>query len=458
MADFDIDLLIARTQAVVLGVASMAGFVSFVGFARYAAERFATRQIMRVAASLSYTSLLALVPLAAIGVAVMSAFPVFETAQREIGDLIFTYVAPHAGDQVQQYVDRFVGNTAQLTTVGVIGLAVTTLLLLATIEGAFNVIWGVTEPRSIVTRLIAYWATVTLGPLLLGAGVSFSSYLFASDLRGGPGLGDGWLQGWFFTVLPVLLTAGGLAILYVALPARSVAWRHALAGAVIAAILFEFLKKAFGLYVGAAGSFTSIYGPLAALPLFLVWMYFAWAVVLFGAVIAAAWPEWQALRREREAPATPVRQMMRAIIVLQLLREAGCQGHGLSDEDLLKHTGGSNTALGQVLGRLRAQGYVARTEAGNLVLARDLDGVTLLALRDALGLGLGELDSSDVADTEWQGAFDRIMREWRNADSRVLDVAVKDLVDGRVYPGGAGGDPVVPDVPVIVAGNRPGAG
>ncbi len=424
--------------------------LNFAGFTRYAAGRFATRQTLRVAASLSYTSLLALVPLAAIAVAVMSAFPVFDTAQSELGDLIFTYVAPHAGDQVQQYLDRFVGNTGQLTTVGVVGLAVTTLLLLSTIESAFNVIWGVTEPRALVTRLIAYWTTVTLGPLLLGAGISLSTYLFAAGLGGGIDLGIGGAREAMIGTLPVLLTAVGLTVLYVALPARKAEWHHALVGALVAAILFETLKKGFGLYVGAAGNFTSIYGPLAALPLFLMWMYFAWAVILFGAVIAAAWPEWQALRRDTAAPATPARQMLRAVLVLQMLRDAGRDGHGLTDEQLLKQTGGSNTALGAVLAGLRARGFVARTEVGNLVLARDLDGVTLHEVRDALDLGLGDLDSSDVADAAWHGGFDRIMREWRDADIAVLSMPVKTLMES-----GAGAEPQDREAPVVIAGQRP---
>jgi membrane protein len=428
MADFEPESLIARAKASILGIASMAGVVSFAGFVRYAAERFATRQTLRVAASLSYTSLLALVPLAAIGVAVMSAFPVFDSAKTKLGDLVFNYVAPHAGLQVQEYLDRFVGNTTQLTTIGVVGLAATTLLLLSTIEGAFNVIWGVAEKRSFVTRLVAYWTTVTLGPFLLGAGISLSTYLFAIDL-GGVGLGG--VREVVVAVLPWLLTTTGFTVLYVALPARSVQWRHALGGAIVAAILFEGLKSGFGAYVGAAGGFTSIYGPLAALPLFLIWMYLAWAVILFGAVLSAAWPEWQSLRRETADPATPARQLMRALLVLQHLRAAGSDGETVDDEMLLRDTGGSNVALGEVLGKLRAAGFTARTEAGCVVLARDLDGVTLHDIRRALGLGVGELDTSDVGSASWKPAFDRIIRSWAEADRRVLDVPVKALIDGE---------------------------
>lgn len=436
----DTDTLTDRLRETVLGLA---------GFTRYAAERFATRQTLRVAASLSYTSLLALVPLAAIGVAVMSAFPVFDSAQDELGGLIFTYIAPHAGVQVEEYLDRFVGNTAQLTTVGVVGLGVTTLLLLATIESAFNVIWGIAERRSLLTRLLAYWTTVTLGPLMLGAGISLSTYLFAVDLAA---FGLGGMREALLGLLPVLLTAVGFTILYVALPARSVRWSHAIVGAIIAALLFEGLKKGFGVYVGAAGGFSSIYGPLAALPLFLMWMYFAWAVILFGAVIAAAWPEWQALRRERLAPATPVRQMMRAILVLQMLRDAGEAGRSLVDEDLLEATGGNNVALGNVLAGLREQGLVARTESGAIVLARDLDGVTLHHLRDALGLGLGELGTADVGEADWLPDFDRIIRQWHDTEKRALDMPVKALIGGATGPDGLRAP--VSDAPIMIAGSR----
>jgi membrane protein len=229
----------------------------------------------------------------------------------------------------------------------------------------------------------------------------------------------------------MILTAIGFGILYVVLPARTVQWRHAAIGAIIAALLFEALKKGFGVYVGAAGGFSSIYGPMAALPLFLIWMYFAWAVVLLGAVIVAAWPEWQALRREKAAPATPARQMLRALLVLQALLDAGREGGSLSDEELLQATGGNNIALGAVLAALSEQCLVARTEAGTVVLARDLDGVTLRTVRDVLGLGLGDLDASDVGEAPWLPEFDRIMHRWYDSNRQVLDVPVKKLIDLR---------------------------
>ncbi|MEK9662678.1 MAG: YhjD/YihY/BrkB family envelope integrity protein, partial [Alphaproteobacteria bacterium] len=286
--------------------------------------------------------------------------------------------------------------------------------------------WGVTEKRSLLTRLFAYWATVTVGPLALGTGISISSWLFAVDVSN---LGLGSVREVLLGIAPLLLTALGFTVLYVALPARTVRWRHAFGGAVLAALLFEALKFGFGVYVDAAGSFASIYGPLAALPLFLMWMYLAWAVILLGAVAAASWPEWQALRRERAAPATAVRQMMRALLVLQRLRDAGAATETIDDEMLLEATGGNNVALGAVLGGLREAGLVARTEAGTLVLARDLDGVTLHHVRDALGFGLGDLATKDVGEPAWQPEFERLVAVWDETGRRVLDVPVKHLFD-----------------------------
>lgn len=266
------------------------------GFTRAALARFGQERGFVIAASLSYTSLLALVPLIAISLSVLSAFPAFEAIEGRLVEQALGYIAPHAGLGVQTYLDRFVANTSNLTALGVVWLAVTAIMLLSTIEAGFNAIWRVDSPRPLIKRLIAYGITLTLGPLLLGAGLSLSTALFAAGNFSALGLEAVIPVGGLIRLLPFAFTAAGLTVFYLALPYRRVEWRHALLGGVAAALLFEGLKSLFGLYVNRVSTFESVYGSLSALPVFLIWMYLGWAVVLLGAAIAAARPEWRAAR------------------------------------------------------------------------------------------------------------------------------------------------------------------
>jgi membrane protein len=359
-------------------------------FARTVIRRFSRDRVLVAAASLSYTSLLAIVPLFAIAFSVMMAFPVFDGLTQQLLGIVLSYAAPHIGGELENYVDTFVSNTSQLTALGVIWLAVTAIMLLSTIESAFNAIWRVEKSRPFGMRLLAYWATLTLGPLLMGAGLSFSTALFAVNNFQAVGVDLSIIREFGLRLLPFLFATGGFTIFYLALPNRRVGIRYALLGAGVAAVMFELLKSLFGLYLANAGTFESVYGSLATLPVFLIWMYLVWAVVLFGAIVAATRPEWQAAKRaEAFGPLTPSRALLRALQVLGALLHSGRNGEPASEQALLDVTGGDGEGLGTVLARLEQSGVLARTEADNPVIMRDLDGFTVSDLYVALGYGPG---------------------------------------------------------------------
>ena len=353
-------------------------------FALYTWRRFSSENGLRIAASLSYTSLLALVPLIAIGVAIMSAFPVFEATRSKLGALALEYVAPHVGELAQGYVDTFVSNTAQLTTVGVVGIAITAVMLLANIEGAFNIIWRVTQARPFVTRLIAYWTVLTLGPLLLGTGLSLSTFFFAAANWAGVDLQTGALRELTRQGLPLLLAAGSFTVLYIALPHCRVDWRHALGGGIFAAILFEVLKRGFGLYVGNVRAFDAVYGTVSALPLFLIWMYLGWAVILMGAVVAASWPDWRANKQRRAVvEVSSEAAFVACLTMIEQLWLAGRNGQLLSEAEISVRTDARAPALNLLI----SAGFIARTDTDKLTLIRDLDTVSVRDVYRTAGLG-----------------------------------------------------------------------
>ncbi len=410
-------------------------------FTLYTWRRFNADNGLRIAASLSYTSLLALVPLIAIGVAIMSAFPVFEAARSKLGTLALEYVAPHVGNLAQGYVDTFVSNTAQLTTVGVVGLAVTAVMLLANIEGAFNIIWRVTQSRPLATRLIAYWTVLTLGPLLLGTGLSLSTFFFAAANWAGVDLQTGALRELARQTVPLLLAAGSFTVLYMALPHRRVDWRHALGGGVFAAVLFELLKRGFGYYVGNVRAFDAVYGTVAALPLFLIWMYLAWAVILMGAVAAASWPDWRANKQRRAVVNVPREAAFLACLTLiEQLWEAGRNGRLLDETELQA----DNDARRPALRLLLEAGFLARTDTDKLTLVRDLDTVSV---RDVYRVaGLGSDLSALPADTaqHWHQRLRGMLDRADKGEHAALALPVKALFaetePARMSPNRSGAD------------------
>ena len=255
-------------------------------FIIFLAQRAKADTILRVASSLSYTSLIALVPLIAIGLAIFSAFPVFSEVREQLQSLLLQNVVPDLEEEVSQYFSDFVSATAKLTTVGVVGIAVTAILLLSTIENSLNFIFKVYKARSIKTKITLYWTVITLGPLLLGTGFSMRGYVYALQKFMPETLVN--TEVFFSAVLPSLFTTLALMLLYVLVPNKKVGIIHAFFGAFTAMVLFYILRKSFGLFLASTNTYNVLYGALAIIPIMLVWLYLIWAVVIFGAVITAA--------------------------------------------------------------------------------------------------------------------------------------------------------------------------
>lgn len=249
--------------------------------------------IFRVAASLSYTSLIAIVPLFAIGLAIFSAFPVFDGVKEQVQEFLLRNFVPTIEQEVSQYFAEFINATAQLTTIGVIGIAITAILMLSTIENSLNFIFKVNRPRRLTTKITLYWTVITLGPLLLGTAFSLRGYLYTLHKLMPEDLVSTQLL--ISNLIPPLITMMVLLFVYVLVPNKKIKINNALIGSLVAVILFAFLRKGFGWFMLKTATYKTLYGALATLPVFLIWMYLAWAVVIFGAVVTAALEEYQQL-------------------------------------------------------------------------------------------------------------------------------------------------------------------
>lgn len=264
-------------------------------FARRVAQRFTDDRCTRAAESLSFSTLFAVVPLMAVGLATLSIFPTFQRLREAIKDFIYGNFVPAAGDVVESYIDQFIANAGQLTIWGLLFVLATAFLMMLTIERVLNDIWRVRETRKRLTRLASYWGLLTLGPLLIAISLSMTTQLAALPLFARTAALGG-LHGALFGLLPLLFEVAAFTMLYTVVPNATVRLRHAIVGALLAAVLFELSKRGFGVYVSRFSSYRLVYGAVAALPVFLLWIYLSWLVVLLGAVVTATLPEWRSLR------------------------------------------------------------------------------------------------------------------------------------------------------------------
>jgi membrane protein len=398
-------------------------------FLHYLVERFTRDQCPESAATLAYTTLLSLVPLVTVVVSVLSAFPVFAEIGGQLRAILLGNLVPSMGASVDEYLGRFVGRAAGLTLAGAVGVFFSALLMISAIDRALNRIWHVHKRRKPVQGFMVYWTVLTLSPVLLGASLAVSSYLLTAtalvDLNA-----PGFVAGLVLRVLPFAGEVGALLFLYTAVPNRRVPVRHALAGAVVAAALFELAKAGFALYVRMMPGFEAIYGALATIPLFLIWLYVCWLVVLLGA-------EWtQALGTYRSGSAGPLAdERLRLVAVLRVLGHlwrAQQRGAALGRRELVRAEPRiGDRGVQAAMDILESVRLVQRTARGRWVLSRDLGGYRLLDLVGAhpfaLPLDQDALDPSDPWDSALYERLQRVRGEAREA----FDIPLSDLLEKR---------------------------
>lgn len=345
-------------------------------FARFLWQRFVDDKCFETAGALSYTTLFAIVPLLAAVLAIISAFPVFAEWRDRFSDFVFRNFVPSAGSAVQGLLLQFADNASKLTAVGILFLLVSALMMMASIEDRFNRIWRVPTKRSHGSRLLLYWAALTIGPLLVVAVLVLVSRFIAT---GGPDAPEGGQGGTWLLLLSFALTWLILLAMYMLIPNRRVAFRHAGIAAVVAAILFEIARALFTLYVTHVPSYQQIYGALAAAPLFLIWVYFSWVIVLLGASLAAAMAAFDYRPLHERLP--PGCEFIGLLRVLQHFAAAQREGIGLSSEELCRRERFlADELLQRYLRDLHASGLLTRAETGDWVLSRDLATVDLADL------------------------------------------------------------------------------
>lgn len=250
-------------------------------------QRFNQNKLTQAAGYLTYSTMLAIVPLIMVVFSIFSAFPVFNEVTGALKAFIFTNFAPSASDMVGQYIDEFVNNSKKMSAVGIISLIIVALMLINSIDRTLNSIWHDTETRPIFTSFAIYWLILTLGPLLVGVSIAASTYvkiMFESAASFSFGLK-------LLSFVPFLSTWFIFTMIYMVVPNKKVSIKHSAAGALIAAVFFTLGKQAFAWYIVTFPSYQLIYGAMATLPIMLLWIQLSWTVVLLGAQLAAVLAE-----------------------------------------------------------------------------------------------------------------------------------------------------------------------
>jgi membrane protein len=401
-------------------------------FVVYALRRFIGDGCLAGAGALSYTTLVSLVPLTAIVTAVFSGFPLFDAVRERFLGMLAQYVIPEIGEEAAYWFTYFASVAAQTTALGLVALVVTAILLLVTIEEQLHAIWRVRTPRPWLQRVLIYWALLTLGPLFLGLSLSLSTYLDTAARSAGFDAAaiEQASAVWFHRValaIPFLLEAMTCTLVYTLIPNCSVRWRDGLAGGIVAAVAIELLKVGFALYISTFSSYRTIYGALAAIPIFLLWMYISWLAVLLGAVVAAALPQWRFDQGERGVRAGS-RHLGLALALLATLADSARGGGSLTPLALAARLGVAASVVDDHLAPLQSAGFVMLTTDGGWVLTRALDAATLFDLYAAMNLPLADAWRFADATAPWQRRVVGAMKRVAAAEAGAMRVTLADLL------------------------------
>lgn len=329
----------------------------------FAKNRLMQERLSQVAGSLTYVTVLSLVPVLTIVFAIFTTFPVFSTFRASLEGYLSAGLLPRGmANIIFGYLNQFTLKAKSLSALGGGVLLVTTLLMMLTVDRTLNKIWRVKKPRSLAKSFLVYWAGITLGPLLLGASLTLNSSVFMA--ASGIFHEIPMLRSLFYSLLSIIFSAGAFTLLYRVVPNCTVDIRDALWGGVVAAIIFEIVKHVFAHFVAKSSTYTMVYGALAVIPIFLVWLYSCWLIILSGAVLAACLP---IIKYERWwHVAKPGSAFLDAMAILEVLYEGRIKGNTIDMWTIRAKTRLGFEEIKELLEPMYEVNWVARVEPGQI--------------------------------------------------------------------------------------------
>ena len=389
---------------------------------RYLINRFIEDRLNANAAALTFVSLFAFVPLLTVTLSIASALPAAGDIEAKLSDFLLQFLLPESSTQVVQYLSTFIDQARSLTVFGVGILLVTAVLMLRNIEKALNDIWRNRANRRPLQSFLLYWAVLSFGPAAIGLGLGVRAYLFAATNDWG-GIQLFGLGSILVGLLPFAISTIGLTALYAVVPNCQVPFRHALIGGVFAATTFTVARMVFTA-VMAESSYALVYGAFAAVPLFLLWIYVTWIIVLAGAVLAHSLSAFQTTEQAQTPP------LMKALDILYLFWRAQQQGRGIAELEIIRPNevlkdGIDADSWRRIRDALINAQWLKRLDRGHYLLSRDLHEVTLAMLAHMMR---AEPDYHlNPQHLGWQRDASSLLREMRDQEATALDLSLAAL-------------------------------
>ncbi len=402
----------------------------------FALQRLREGRLTQVAGSLTFTSILAIVPILAVAFAIFTAFPLFNTFRASLEAYFVQSLMPKGiANTILGYLTQFATKASRVSAISAIALMITAILTMATIDKAFNQIWHVKRSRPWMQRLLVYWAIISLGPLLIGFSMTLTSLFFAattSVVGAVPVIGVV-----LYALISLALTTGAYTLLYVLVPNRPVSWRDAATGGLVAGLAFELAKRLFAEFISHFPTYTVVYGALAAIPIFLVWVYLSWLITLMGAVITAALPVIKFERWWHQAK--PGAEFDDAVSILQVLAKARdtLAGGAVDQFRLREQTQLGMDEIESLLSKMAQRGWVGRLSSESEGSSRQFWSKKYDALREPWVLLL----SPDLIRLPeiyqlfvYQGQDGKALSDLvLSSLRRGLDISLSEYIAGKVY-------------------------
>lgn len=370
-------------------------------------------RVMQTAGALTFTTLLSLVPMITVVLSVMRQFSPFMKLGEGMRAFLLQNLLPEkAGKVVATYALQFSEKASSLTVLGTVFLVVTAIMLFSTIDRTLNSIWAVRRPRVWYVRIPIYWLALTLGPVIFAVGVAATGDLMQASL--GTIQKADWVRQMAERATTALLLSALFVFLFHVVPNRRLTFWHGLVGGLVAGVGVVLVQRLFGFYLARLPNFTLIYGTFSVLPIFLIWVYLSWFVILLGATLAAVLPEFT--MRRRLLPATQAGRVLAVLRMAQALARAQQLGHACEVDSLARICRQTPAQTELLLEDMRLAAWVVRTDEGAWMLCVAADRLRLGELMAALVIGIGSgADSASGLDRDDRVLLDACMGQLRAA-------------------------------------------
>lgn len=390
----------------------------------YLISRFSADRCSENSAALTYMSLFALVPLLTVLYTMASAIPAFQGAEAQMQEILFKHLMPDSSSDIEAYLNDFSAQAKNLTGPGIAFLLVTAILMLRNIEKAFNMIWRTREDRGALSSFMLYWAVLTLTPITIGVALGLSTYLssFSHALDDLDVIGA---RAFLLQASPLLLSTAGFSLVYAAVPNCRVPFKHAVIGGVVASLAFNLARSIFtDLVVGS--SITFIYGAFAAVPLFLLWIYISWNIVLMGGILVHSLSAYQSYEQANRPLA------LKALDVLYLFWQKQNSGTTVREIELLanRHTvvrGLDSQSWGELRDILIEKKVITENDKGHYLLSRDLHTIPFWQLKEWVNDEQVLSNQDFTAKLDWQQQAHKLLVDQRSGQRETLDINLVEL-------------------------------